>query len=270
MPSPFPGMDPYLESVELWTAVHHALLSAMADQLAPVLRPKYTVRTEERVYLEDEDELRADEPTRRFPDVGVVANPGRHRSRSQPGGAAIAEPVQAIDLFEQEVVEHALAIRSPADGALVTAIEVLSPSNKRVGGQGRASLLDKRREAYQGQVHWMEVDLLRAGARTTHPVPPVDAEYYVFLSRLMAAPAERQACYWPMPLRDRLPVIGVPLRGGDEDVPLDLQVAMDYVHLRGSYDLTLPYDADPPRPRLMPDDAAWCRDRVAAWQAAGS
>jgi hypothetical protein len=27
MPSPFPGMDPYLEAPELWPDVHHRLIS---------------------------------------------------------------------------------------------------------------------------------------------------------------------------------------------------------------------------------------------------
>ncbi len=29
MPSPFPGMDPYLEPPHLWPDVHHALISAV-------------------------------------------------------------------------------------------------------------------------------------------------------------------------------------------------------------------------------------------------
>jgi hypothetical protein len=49
MPSPFPGMDPYLEGSE-WTSVHVELSSAIARQLAPKLRPKYIVRTMRRLY----------------------------------------------------------------------------------------------------------------------------------------------------------------------------------------------------------------------------
>jgi hypothetical protein len=43
MPSPFPGMDPYLEAPEFWSEVHSRLTIGIADALAPVLRPRYRV-----------------------------------------------------------------------------------------------------------------------------------------------------------------------------------------------------------------------------------
>ncbi len=45
MPSPFPGMDPYLEGY-LWPDVHHRLATQISDQLMPVLRPRYVARIE--------------------------------------------------------------------------------------------------------------------------------------------------------------------------------------------------------------------------------
>lgn len=51
MPSPFPGMDPYLEGY-LWPDVHSALASKIRQQLTPLLRPKYIARLE--VYLVDD------------------------------------------------------------------------------------------------------------------------------------------------------------------------------------------------------------------------
>jgi len=50
MPSPFPGMNPYLEHPSLWAGIHHRLITAIANDLAPKLRPKYIVAIEERVY----------------------------------------------------------------------------------------------------------------------------------------------------------------------------------------------------------------------------
>ncbi|WP_392533388.1 DUF4058 family protein [Nostoc sp. C117] len=38
MPSPFPGMNPYLENPELWPEVHSRLIIAIADAIAPQLR----------------------------------------------------------------------------------------------------------------------------------------------------------------------------------------------------------------------------------------
>jgi hypothetical protein len=132
-------------------------------------------------------------------------------------------------------------------------IEVLSPSNKTRGSSGRASFLRKRREVYATPAHWMEIDLLRAGARTTDPSPPTGAEYHAFLSR---AGDPRQEFVWPMPLRERLSSVGIPLHDGDPDVPLDLQAAIDYVYARGGY-------AVDPTPPMSPDALAWCRARVA-------
>ncbi len=50
MPSPFPGMNPYLEHPSLWAGIHHRLITAIANDLGPKLRPKYIVAIEERVY----------------------------------------------------------------------------------------------------------------------------------------------------------------------------------------------------------------------------
>ena len=66
-----------------------------------------------------------------------------------------------------------------------------------------------------------------------------------------------------MPLRERLPVIGVPLRAPDPDQPLDLQAALATAIERGSYDLDMDYDKPPPVP-LAPEDAAWARELLDA------
>ena len=50
MPSPFPGVDPYLEHPNLWPEVHHWLISEIARFLSPQLRPKYRVAVELRMY----------------------------------------------------------------------------------------------------------------------------------------------------------------------------------------------------------------------------
>jgi hypothetical protein len=46
MPSPFPGMDPYLEHPEIWPGVHLLLIAALAESLTLQLRPKYAVSVE--------------------------------------------------------------------------------------------------------------------------------------------------------------------------------------------------------------------------------
>ena len=51
MPTPFPGMDPYLEQPALWPDVHNGLIAELRNTLVPQLRPRYYVALEERTYL---------------------------------------------------------------------------------------------------------------------------------------------------------------------------------------------------------------------------
>jgi hypothetical protein len=55
MPSPFPGMDPYLEGSR-WLGVHSQLCAEIARQLSPRLRPKYVALTNERFVLDTPDD----------------------------------------------------------------------------------------------------------------------------------------------------------------------------------------------------------------------
>jgi hypothetical protein len=51
-------MDPYLEHPSAWTNVHHRLITAIADDLAPKLLPKYQSLVEERIYqVEGQDAI---------------------------------------------------------------------------------------------------------------------------------------------------------------------------------------------------------------------
>ena len=49
MPSPFPGMDPYLENPALWPDVHHELISSIRALLNEVIRPRYVAATASRM-----------------------------------------------------------------------------------------------------------------------------------------------------------------------------------------------------------------------------
>lgn len=53
MPSPFPGMDPWLEDPRLWPDFHNRLIAALGRVLGPVVRPRYFVALEERLYTGD-------------------------------------------------------------------------------------------------------------------------------------------------------------------------------------------------------------------------
>jgi hypothetical protein len=62
MPTPFPGMDPYLERDYLWEQMHTGLMVAISDELNPQIRPRYLVRIQHCTYLIAED----DEVTDRY------------------------------------------------------------------------------------------------------------------------------------------------------------------------------------------------------------
>ena len=89
MPSPFPGMDPYLESPAMWPDVHHELISEIRAALNPALHRGCVARVELRVYISDEDDpgREALVPPPRVPDVRVEKSPrrsGRSRDRRLP------------------------------------------------------------------------------------------------------------------------------------------------------------------------------------------
>jgi hypothetical protein len=244
-------MDPYLESPDLWPDVHLEMIRDIRAALNPHVLPKYNVRVETRVYVSHEDD-----PGRRIlvPDVRVEKT-----RKFKPGSRVRATAVLQIDepiivpyVVDPTIEEAYLEIKDRKTGVLVTVIEVLSPTNKIRGAEGRKNYLDKRNEIIASKVHLVEIDLLRDGDPPIAPLlEPVD--YRVFLSR--ADDRTRTRC-WPFNLRDPLPVIGIPLHDDDPDVPLDLKQLLATVYESAAYDNVIDYKqpADPP---LKPDDAKW-------------
>jgi hypothetical protein len=102
----------------------------------------------------------------------------------------------------------------------------------------------------------VEIDLLRAGVRSATSTELAASDYRVIVSR---ADARTRTAQWPISVRHRLPVIGIPLRGKDADVPLDLGLVFMGVYDRAGYDLSLDYCKEP-RPRLKGADAKWAKE----------
>jgi len=252
----FPGMDPYLEASQLWPGVHSRLVVYIADQLQPVLHPRYLAAVEERIYVEG--------PERQIiPDVWI-----RRDSREEPGAVAVAEvdsPV-LVQVPALEVHETYIAILDRYSGQqVVTVIEVISPSNK-YAGPGRDSYVSKQVEIRGSSVHLVEIDLLRGGqhvASVPEWVARGRAEYdYLTCTNRAGGVRDRFELY-PTRLRDRLPRIRIPLASGDPDVPLDLQAAVARVYEAGSYRDRINYESQCV-PGLRDDDQAWAKQLVAA------
>jgi len=250
MPSPFPGMDPYLEG-RMWMGVHAQLIAEIARQLAPLLRPRYLALTGERVVLATPDEIPSGPGF--YPDVGVSRGSDRPMTES---GRVAAAPLLLKTVFPEAIPQYTVEIRDTDERRLVTAIEVLSPTNKR--GDGRSEYLVKRGTLLRSTSHLLEIDLLRTGQRVpmAQPLPP--APYFVLLSRVERRPVSE---VWAVGLRQPLPTVLVPLLNGDADVPLDLQKALTTVYDALGYDLAIDYDR-PPEVPLSPEDDAWAAEAL--------
>lgn len=176
MPSPFPGMDPYLERPSLWPGLHVALMGRIQAALNPRLLPNYIAQIETRVYV-----LRDDDPARRqyVGDVSVERPVRRARRRQETESAVqLAEPEVFSSTIDIEVEEARIEIRDRRRNTLVAVIEVLSPTNKVPNSEGRRMLLGKRREIMAAAVHWIDIDLLRDGEPSQYP--PRDTDYGVY------------------------------------------------------------------------------------------
>ncbi|MDX1966197.1 MAG: DUF4058 family protein [Planctomycetaceae bacterium] len=258
MPSPFPGMDPLIESMnDCWMEFHSHFVIAIAEVLVPRVRPNYEVRAERQVYITDDEEALMFQIR---PDVHIADAGHGWRDYARAGEATLDAHRRTV-LLEEPQEQTFLKIIDGSDRRVVTVIELLSPTNK-AAGNGSLSYLQKRIHVGRTRTNLVELDLLRGGKRlpTTEPLPPTDFAAYV--SRAGEFP-DADVYVWT--LRDLLPTIPIPLRGMDPDVGLDLQSLFDDVYDRTGYDYMLKYD-HPIHPPLSDADATWAADILARRQ----
>jgi hypothetical protein len=110
-------------------------------------------------------------------------------------------------------------------------------------------LQQKRSDLRRVGVHSLEIDWLRAAHRLTLRRPLPNAPYFIFLSR--AAQPERVEV-WPLQLTQPIPIVPVPLRAPDADVPLDLSAAIRNIYDHAYYQLQIDYTQPPPKPAVSP------------------
>ena len=251
MTYPWPGMNPWLENTSLWRDFHHRLITALADELGPRLRPRYFVAVETHTLVT----ARPDAPTlARYPDLMVV-----HR-----GGPAVAtaeaEEVDQYVSVELELVTIEvgyLEVRLVPHGEVVTVIEVLSYSNK-LPGRDREAYIAKREELLRTDVGFVEIDLLRAG----QPMPYTEAaasDYRLFIRR---REQPFHARLYPFGVRQRIPTFPLPLLPNDTEPKVDLGSLIQGVYERAGYDLVIDYN-QPPVPPLGDEDTGWAKELLA-------
>jgi hypothetical protein len=147
-----------------------------------------------------------------------------------------------------------IEIRATGTLELVTAIEILSPVNKRPSHDAYREYLRKRQDLLRSSAHLIEIDLLRGGTRPPLEAPVPAAPYYITLSRANERPHVE---VWPITLQNALPTIPVPLTEPDPDVPLDLGAILATVYERGGYGTLIDYHQPPPPPKLSEEDERW-------------
>lgn len=206
MPSPFPGMDPFIEMQE-WADFHQRMILQFSDVLNSTLPSGYGARVERRIYYENE--LLIEDPLHMVPDGVVLEEPS---ARSTPTAAAVAATAEPMVCHLPEVTEHReawLEIVEVRTRRVITLLELLSPPNKSRRHRGRRLYLRKRRRTLKSRTNFIEIDLLRGGKSVLTVSPRPKCDYYALVS---AARRRPQAAIYPWTLRDPLPSIGVPLK----------------------------------------------------------
>jgi len=256
MGSPFPGMDPFVES-QKWGGFHHVFISQLARDLVKVLRPRYDVKPEERIYIEttgDPDWYRAD--------IAITVSRSPPAPPTGPAAAVLdLEPTLNALPMPFEVREPYLVIRKTGEREVVAVIELLSPTNKRVGSDGRDEFLKKRHQVLRSAAHLIEIDLLLGGQRlpTVRPLAS-ETDYCAIVSRARRRP---KADVFEWRLRQKLPRIPIPLADNDDDALLNLQSAFTAVYEDLGYDYSINYD-EPLKVGLPAAEQAWVREIAAA------
>ena len=214
MPSPLPGMDPYLESAAVWPAFQRHLVAALYQTLLPGLVDRYRAR--------------------------VV--PRRYTAETILFTSVTREP------HEEEVIE----LRSRIDGRLLTVLDVTSIGN-RTTTAGRAAYLETRKAAIAEKAGMVEVDLLTQGKPLLEfdrtGLPPHD--YTVTVTR--GVTPDRFEIY-TSGVRKRLPKFKLPLAADDRDSVVDLQLAFLRAFDLGGFDQVLDYAKPLPVDVVLADD----------------
>lgn len=152
MPSPFPGMDPFLEHPEVFPDLHDTLIALMTMAIQPQLPHPYYAAIGARIWVE-----KSERPL--GPDVRIHKDaPGKSARNS--GATALmvqerrTEPVVIrIPLDENKETFLQVFKGTLANKRLITSIEILSPTNKTRGKKGRKLYVRKQRQMLKSGVN---------------------------------------------------------------------------------------------------------------------
>lgn len=263
MPSPFPGMDPYLEDTLIWPGFHHSLAEEVKAHINAQVGPKYYADVSVRTVVET---ISITAGHTMYPDVGVF-EPAQPVTEPATGSATTAvvippAPVRRAVVVPGQTRLRAVHVYLTGTDQLVTSIEILSPFNKR-RGEGMEEYRMKRARLLRSSVHLVELDLLRGGQRPGDEVnnPPLQTDYILLVNRYREDD-QRISEIWPVALNEPLPVLPIPLLPPDPDVGLDLTATLLAVYTRAGYAWRIDYQRPVPPPALRHEMAVWLKQHL--------
>lgn len=183
MPSPFPGMDPYLEAAPLWPEFQHNLVACWMEVLLPSIGDRYRLRVGTRAYVNQQ--------------------------------------VLLVSVIKEQHKEEYLEVRQRGTDKLITLVEVISPAN-RTTAVGRQEYLAKRAEARQAGAHVVEHDLVLQGQTCLEVAPDSDPDYDYAITVGRARQPDRADMY-STTIQKKLPRIRLPLASDHQDLVVDVQ-----------------------------------------------
>jgi hypothetical protein len=231
MPSPFPGMDPYIEAYGDWADLNACFITYCCDSLNERLPENYAAQVTSQLKLARAEDIDVDE---------ARLSGDRHRATG------------TLPIHHDEIRESSVQILRYPERRLVTHIELLSPTNKRNPGRGEY-LAKHTALIHQQKVNMVEIDLLLGGERLEMVEPLSAGDFYAFVTRPQRLP---QVDVYAWSVREALPQIPIPLLPPDADVPIDLAVLVNQIYDRGRYGQLIAYGKPAPK-GLNEADFAW-------------
>lgn len=250
-------MNPYLEQPIFWSEFHSRLIVAIADALAPSLLPRYYVGVETRTYQDEADETLLIG----IPDAIVLSAGGQSQPQTQASSTAVAtktRPQSVILPTSIEIKQRYLAIREAGSDAVITVLEVLSPTNKRKGS-GRIDYEKKRQQILASASHLVEIDLLRGDEPMAMHGVSTPMDYRILVSR---SPDRPRADLYGFTLREPIPEFPLPLKEVEEAVIVDLQTVIQGIYDRSGYSIRIDYQKPVPLPTLSALDQQWVNELI--------
>ena len=248
MPSPFPGMDPWLEDRGVFPDLHESLIFLLKQAINASLPPGYVATSKNRVWV-DEERVRE-------PEVAVFGT-----EREGEGGIALLPGLIAIgqELESDPIEEAYLEIISSIGKRLITAVEIIGATNKRSGAKARKPYLSKQKEYQRAGVNLVEIDLLREGPHVTavplRRLQKTVGEFDYHISVLVMG-KRKQFYAAGIKLAQKLPAIGIPLDSHAAPVTVDLQALLDRAYDTGRYPELVDYRS-PCDPPLTSEQQTW-------------